>query len=59
MQFFQEKDIFIEEYRKQLAKRLLTPGGGERDEDERSMISKLKVNLKLCLFVLLILNFYQ
>eukprot|EP01027_Heterolobosea_sp_BB2_P017552 GEZU01024849.1.p1 GENE.GEZU01024849.1~~GEZU01024849.1.p1 ORF type:complete len:563 (+),score=189.58 GEZU01024849.1:85-1773(+) len=42
VQFFKDKDIFIEEYRKQLAKRLLTPGSGDHDEDERNMISKLK-----------------
>ena len=40
VQFFSDKDIFIEEYRKQLAKRLLV--SGYQDSEERSMIGKLK-----------------
>ncbi|KAL0488140.1 cullin [Acrasis kona] len=40
VQFFSDKDIFIEEYRKQLAKRLLV--SGYQDAEERTMISRLK-----------------
>lgn len=40
VQFFSDKDIFIEEYRKQLAKRLLV--SGYQDIEERNMISRLK-----------------
>ncbi len=40
VQFFSDKDIFIEEYRKQLAKRLLV--SGYQDSEERTMIGKLK-----------------
>lgn len=41
IQFFTDKDVFIEEYRNQLAKRLLNHS--EDDTEERNMIGKLKV----------------
>jgi cullin 1 len=40
IQFFNDKDLFIEEYRKQLAKRLLS--SSYQDSEERSVIAKLK-----------------
>ncbi len=41
IQFFRDKDVFVEEYRKQLAKRLLV--SEYQEMEERNMISKLKV----------------
>eukprot|EP01080_Neovahlkampfia_damariscottae_P010859 gene10859-3478_t len=45
IQFFLDKDLFIEEYRIQLSKRLLS-FNEEKESDERNMISKLKRNYR-------------
>jgi cullin 1 len=46
IQFFTDKDLFVEEYRIQLSKRLLSVDSHEREQDERNMISKLKRNYR-------------
>jgi hypothetical protein len=44
-QFFNDKDLFIEEYRKQLAKRLLS--SSYQESDERSVIAKMKYRYRV------------